>query len=375
MTSCNILVRCKEQQYLRTMDPANNVGTPVAMRLSRSWIDVFAGCGTVMGRILPYLDETDLLHLEMSSDGVTSEVTGPQWEYLGQLDRSRATNNRWRQPEEPPPTRRPNGNGYARDYRLTRLRGIEFARNALYAKKRAEEAFSHFELDRENVSTEDIPVRHGIRLMTTKYGKIERPPPMPPCWQKWADLDNIAGGETQALAIDVFLELSFHRDNPRETLSWRGFRKARYKRYEGISLKLDLESLAEEMGWREVLEFRDMSQDDEFTHFEVQQSQQQMESLMQKMQVTLHRFENVGVLSDLDPLLLIATGGYAAPLWARRGTHMVLTRNSNIARFHCRSGRHPLAETYEDASRSTSLRIPMPNSTDQSLGIILKIYD
>jgi hypothetical protein len=356
------------------MDLTNDVGRPDAIRLSRSWIDVFAGCGTVMGRILPFLDEADLLHLETTSDEVTSEVTWPQWEYLDRLDRSRTTNKRWRQPEEPPPTL-PDDNVDARDHHPTRLRGIEFARNALYAKKRAEEEFLHFEFDRDDVSTEDIPVRHGIRLIATKRGKLERPPPMPTCWQKWADLNGLAAEGTQAIAIDVFLELSYHRDDPPEILSWKGFRKARYKRYEGISLKLDLESLAEEMGWREVLEFRDMSQDYEFTHYEVQKSQQQMKSLMQKIQVTLHRVENDGIPSDHDPLLLIATGGYAAPMWARRGTHMVLTRNANIARFHCRNGRQPLEETFEDASRSTSLRIPTPNSTDQSLGIILKILN
>jgi len=178
------------------------------------------------------------------------------------------------------------------------------------------------------------------------------------------------------MVLDVFLDISFHREDPSELLSWRGFRKARYQRYQGISVKLDLESLAKEIGWKELLDFRNHSKDYAFTHFEVETSQKQMKFLMQKIQMTLHIAENyLQAPLDEDPLMIISTGGYAFPAWARRGAHMVFARNANICRFHCRNGTEPLAEILEDSSRSAFLRIPTASSADQTLGIMLKIYN
>jgi hypothetical protein len=347
---------------------------------SRSWIDVFAECGTVLGRILSFLDEVDVLQLEQTSERVTPNVTGPQWAYLETLDWSRIINKRWRQ--TPPQQQQqqqqtpqlPNGNRDSDDHRGSRLRGIEFAANAIYAKKRAEEAFEHFEFDRDNVTPEDIPVRHVIRLEATKDGRVEHrnPQPMPPCWHKWDDLDGLIPEGNETVVLDVFLDISFHRDNPSEILSWRGFRRARFQRYQGISLNLDLESLVEDMGWTELLDFRNKSHDYAFAHFEVTESQRQLKALMEKIQITLHRAESHPL--DDDTLLLIATGGHASPAWARRGNHMVIARNANIGRFHCRNGTNPLEETFTDASRSTFLQIPTQNSRNQSLGIVIKMY-
>ena len=242
----------------------------------------------------------------------------------------------------------------------------------------------HFDFDRQDATPEDIPVRSTICLEVAKDGRLkrQRQPTMPACWRKWVHLVPFEGN--RVAVIDVFLDLTFRRENPTEILSWRGFRKAHYQKYQGISLKLDLESLVEEMGWKELLEFRDKSMDYAFTHFDVEESQQQMRSLMQKIQITLHlcadqenweQQPQQQVPTDQDPLLLIATGGVAFPAWARRGSHMVIARNANIGRFHCRHGEEPLAEKIQDTSRSAFLRIPTSNSMDQTLGIMLKMYD
>ena len=352
-------------------------GTKSAETQVRSWIDVFFDCGTLVGRILPFLDEIDVLQLEGANKRVTAEVTGPQWAYLEMIDLSRATNQRWRQP--PPPNDGNNG-----DNHLSRLRGIDFANNSLYAKKRTSEAFLYYEFDRDNASPEDIPIRHNEMEVTTN-GESEQQQQqqqhdpkqsMPPCWQKWVEFDSLATEGNQVLILDVFLDISFHRDDPSDLLSWRGFRKARYQRYQGISVKLDLESLAKEIGWKELLDFRNHSKDYAFTQFEIEESQKQTKHLMQKIQITMHIAANYQrAPSDEDPLMIIATGGFASPAWARRGTHMVFARNSNICRFHCRNGRQPLSESYVDASRSAFLRIPTANSTDQTLGIMLKMYN
>ncbi len=348
-------------------------GDDAFARLPNSWIEIFSGCGTVMGRILSFLDEIDVLQLERSNEGVTAEITGIQWAYLDKLDRLRSTNKRWRQP---PPNDENDG-----DYHLSRLRGIDFANNFLYAQKRSFEAYEYFEFDRDNVSPEDIPVRNnGMCFEVTKEGKLEKQQnkhhqSMPPCWQQWVNFDGLAPEGNKVLILDVFLDISFHRENPSELISWRGFRKARYQRYQGISVKLDLESLAKEISWRELLDFRNQSKDYAFTHFEVEESQKQMKSLMQNIQVTMHIAENyLRAPLDEDPLMIISTGGYAFPAWARRGAHMVFARNANICRFHCRNGTEPLAESYEDASRSAFLRIPTASSSDQTLGIMLKMY-
>ena len=346
--------------------------------ISRSWIDVFAGCGTVLGRILAFLNEVDILYLERASDSVTPDVTEQQWVYLDKIDRLRGANTRWRQQEEPRTIGSNGSVGNGDNNHASRRHGIEFAKNSLFAKKRAMEAFCYFDFDRDDASPEDIPVRHHeIRLKATKRGRIEylQPRPMPPCWQKWVDLDGLVEGN-ETVVIDVFLDLTFHRYETSEVLSWRGFRKACFQRYQGISVKVDLDSVAEEINWKEITEYRDQSRDYAFTHYEVENSQQQMKSLMQRIQITLHRADDTNQsFSDNDPLLLIATGGYAAPAWARRGTHMVFARNANIGRFHSRNGKQPLKENFEDVSRSTFLRIPTVNSSDQSLGIIIKIYN
>lgn len=346
--------------------------------ISRPWIDVFASCGTVLGRILAFLDEIDLLHLEGASDKITPDLTEQQWVYLDKIDRSKAANKKWRQREEPTSA---GNNGIVANSdsnHASRLRGIEFARNSFFSKKRAEEAFCYFDFDCDDASPGDIPVRrHAIRLKATKRGRIEyeQPCPMPSCWQKWVDLDGFVEGN-ETVVIDVFLNLTFHRDDTSEILSWRGFRKAYFQRYQGVSVKVDLDSMAKEIGWKEIKEFRDQSHDYAFTHFEVENSQQQLKFLMQRTQVTLHiAHETDETISDKDPLLLIATGGYAAPAWARRGSHMVFARNANIGRFHCRNGKQPLEEGFEDVSRSTLLRIPTSDSGDQSLGIMLKMYN
>lgn len=349
-------------------------GDDALARLPRSWIDVFANCGTIMGRVLSFLDEIDVLQLEGSNERMTVEVTGFQWAYLDKLDRSRNANKRWRQP--------PPDDGDDGDNHLSRLRGIDFANNFLYAQKRSLEAYTYFEFDRDDASPEDIPVRHnGMCLEVTQEGKLTKQPQhqkqsMPPCWQQWVDFDDLTPEGNQVLILDVFLDISFHRDNPCELLSWRGFRKARYQRYQGISVKLDLESLAKDIGWTELLDFRNHSKDYAFTHFEVEKSQKQMKFLMQKIQITLHFAGSyLHAPLDEDPLMIISTGGYAFPAWARRGAHMVFARNANICRFHCRNGREPLAEILEDASRSAFLRIPTASSSDQTLGIMLKIYN
>ena len=346
-------------ETINTTDRAN-----VFAKLSRSWIDVFAGCGTVLGRILSFLDEIDLLQLESAHEGVTAEVTGMQWAYLESLDRSRTTNKKWRQP--PPPTDENHAGSNNNSHHLSRLRGIDFANNFLYAKQRAAEAFSYYEYDHDNASPEDIPVRHndntavGGTTLAEQQQKLHHhhlKQSMPPCWQKWNNFDSLVAEGNQALILDVFLDISFHRDD--HLLSWRGFRKARYQRYQGISVKLDLESLAKEIGWRELLHFRNNSKDYAFTQYEVEESKQLTKFLMQKTQITMHIAENyLQAPSEQDPLMIIATGGFASPAWARRGTHMVFARNSNICRFHCRNGTQPLSETYSDASRSAFLRIP-----------------
>jgi len=357
------------------MDITSDRGDNDALaRLPRSWIDVFASCGTVMGRVLSFLDEIDVLQLERSNERMTAELTGSQWAHLDKLDRSRTTNKRWRHP--------PPDDGDDGDNHLSRLRGIDFANNFLYSQKRSLEAYTYFEFDRDDASPEDIPVRHnGMCLEVTQEGKLKKQPQqqkqsMPPCWKNWASFDGLTPEGNQAMVLDVFLDISFHRDDPSELLSWRGFRKARYQRYQGISVKLDLESLAKEIGWTELLDFRNHSKDYAFTHFEVEKSQKQMKFLMQKIQITLHIAENYQQAPlDEDPLMIISTGGYAFPAWARRGAHMVFARNANICRFHCRNSSQPLAEILEDSSRSAFLRIPTASSADQTLGIMLKIYN
>jgi len=362
-----------------------NQNNAEATRSSRSWIDVFAGCGTILGRLLSHLDEIDLMHVEMASDEAYQDVTVIQWAYLDQLDRKRGRITRWRQPAS---TSRLPSDGTAaaasdsdnNDSTQARIRGMQFARNYLYAKKRAQEAFRHFRLDSDTATPEDIPLRNpGIHLRATKRGRLEQepPPPMPPCWNSWANLDDLSFplGNNQHLILDVFLELSFHRDDTKEILSWRGFRKARYKIYEGLSLQLDLEVLADEMGWTELLKFRNTSLDYAFTHFEVEESQAMLKAFMQKLQVTFFRCHTNEALSEDRPSMLISTGGYAAPAWSKRGTHMVFAPNANVGGFHKRNGHDPLEGTYTDASRATFLRIPTPNSRNQTIGLILKIYD
>ena len=343
-------------------------------RSSNSWIDIFAGCGPVMGRILSCLDEIDLLQLERSNEGITEDMTVLQWAYLESLDRSKVVNQRWRH--------QPANDGNNGDSHLSRLRGVDFASNFLYAQKRASEAFQYFDLDRDNVSPEDIPVRcHAVSVESNKQENREyfhyQKQSMPPCWEKWFDFHSLTTEGNELLVLDVFLDISFHRGDPRDILSWRGFRKARYQKYQGISVKLDLESLVQETGWMELLEFRNQSKDYVFTQFEKIQLEKQTKCLMQKIQITMHlAAENYHQPpSENDPLLIIATGGFASPAWAQRGNHTVFARSSNICRFHCRNGRVPLSEKFEDASRSAFLRIPTTNSLDQSLGIMLKIYD
>lgn len=344
-------------------------------RSSRSWIDIFAGCGPVMGRILSFLDEIDLLQLERSNEGITADMTVSQWAYLGSLDRSKVVNQRWRHQSE--------NDGNNGDNHLSRLRGIDFASNFLYARKRASEAFQYFDLGRDNASPEDIPIRYNAispecsKPKNQKHFQYQRQS-MPPCWEKWFDFHSLTTEGNELLILDVFLDISFHRDDPRDILSWRGFRKARYQKYQGISVKLDLESLVQEMGWIELLEFRNQSKDYAFTQFEKLQSEKQTKCLMQKIQITMHIAGgnyHQSPPSENDPLLIIATGGFASPAWAQRGNHTVFARSSNICRFHCRNGRVPLSGKFEDASRSAFLRIPTTNSLDQSLGIMLKIYD
>lgn len=366
--------------HIRTMDQANDTDRTDAKKTLGTWIDVFAGCGTVIGRILSFLGEIDVLHLERTSDGVTPHVTTPQWAYLDEIDRSSGTNTKWRQPQEPPSGCSSN-EGSTSDTSgncSSRLRGIEFATNALFAKKCSEEAFWYFAFDRDNVTPEDIPVRRRITLRTTECGTVEHQheQSMPSRWERWADLDGLVEGN-ETIAIDVFLDISFHRsNNPSDTLSWRGFRKATFQNHHGLNLKLDLDSLAEETGWKELTHFRDYSQDYAFTHYEVEGSQQMMKSFMQQIQVTLLQASMTTEFptEDHEPSLLIATGGYSSPSWGK-GTHMVFSRNANVGRFHSRNSRRPLTVGFDalnfDTIRSTYLRIPTRNSPDQTLGITL----
>jgi len=381
--------------------------------IHRSWIDVFEDCGTVFRSILNYLDEFDLYQIERmhryDANGeirlVVNSSFSYQWVYLDQLDRSRGANERWRRPQE---TEKNVDN--RNTVEAARFRGIEYVRNALFARNRAKEAWDYFDFNRDIVSANDVPVR-SIKSMTEKAGDWIRPISkqrdvpiqyllMPlDYWQKWTCLD----GEGVAMddrTLDVFLELCFHKGggSSSETRYWRGFRKAHYYwRNNSIRIRLDLDSLVQDMGWTELKDIRDQSRDYRQSHCDGSISQRRMKSLMKKIQVTVldvADFSSIATPSDQDRRLLIATGGYASPAHSRRDYTIIFAANANVARFHCRNDRSPLEQLRNrqkppsgpkawsytrptqppsNPFRSTFLKIPTPNNTDQSLEIIIKV--
>ena len=89
------------------VEDGTNVGVVEVIRHRRlhrssSWVDIFKDCGTVLRTILKFLDEFDLYQMDeiiYYSDNNTihaagPDVSGPQWAYLDQLDKSRGANKR-----------------------------------------------------------------------------------------------------------------------------------------------------------------------------------------------------------------------------------------------------------------------------------------
>eukprot|EP00536_Pseudo-nitzschia_multiseries_P016274 jgi/Psemu1/220746/e_gw1.1062.3.1 len=372
--------------------------------IRRTWVDIFEDCGTVLHNILNHLDEFDLYQMELmyryEKNGnprpTANSGFSSQWVYLDRLDRSRGGNARWRRPEQS------DGNGESRDsLDAARCRGIEYIRNALFARNRAEEARRYFDFNRDVVSADDVPVRSFDSMEedsgdwihpVLKQRDISLQQHFMPVdhWKQWTCFDD-KGVTTGVMISDVFLELCFRAggDDSSKTKCWRGFRKAHFYWYDkSTRIRLDLDSLVEEMRWTELKNFRDQSRD--YTL-----GQYGMKSLMKKIQVTIHdvaNFPSVATASDQNRRLLIATGGYASPTHSRRDSNMIFAVNANIARFHCRNDRSPLEQVRDEAkstsdfspwyrqarppcypSRSTFLQIPTPNNSDQSLEIIIKI--
>mmetsp|Transcript_24968 Transcript_24968/g.58936 ORF Transcript_24968/g.58936 Transcript_24968/m.58936 type:complete len:393 (-) Transcript_24968:113-1291(-) len=388
---------------------ASENGSVEANRLS--WIDIFEDCGTVLHNILNFMDEFDLYQMEAMYRYDANRKPRPtansgfssQWIYLDQLDRSRGENARWRRPHET------DEDGSTRDNSdAARVRGIEYIRNSMFARSRAEEARRYFDFNRDGVSADDVPVR-SFESMAEKAGDWIHPvlkqneiPLQRHCmpidyWQKWTYFDDKAVTSDVRIS-DVFLELCFHKgeEDSSESRYWRGFRKAHYDWYDkSTRIRLDLDSLVEEMRWTELKNFRDQSRDYSLGHFDVSISQYRMKSLMKKIQVTIHDvadFSSMTTASDRNRRLLIATGGYASPTHSRRDSNMIFAVNANVARFHCRNDSSPLEQVRDEEkmqsdftpwyrraqppcnpSRSTFLQIPTPNNTDQSLEIIIKI--
>ena len=151
------------------------------------------------------------------------------------------------------------------------------------------------------------------------------------------------------------------------------------------------------MGWSELKDLRDQSQDYRQSHFDESILQQMMKSLMKKIQITVHDVADSSLIttpSDQDWRLLSATGGYSSPVHSRREYTINFAAKANIARFHCRNDRSPLeqlrgrrkppsgpsAGSYTGPTqppsnpfRRTFLKIPTPNNTDQLLEIIIKV--
>lgn len=395
--------------------------TDTAKPICRSWIDIFEDCGTVFRTILNYMDEFDLYQLETMDrydGGATGDkidpvagtnIAGSQWLFLDRKDRSKGANARWRR-SHIEPSFEENRNLDKQDAVFAaRMRGTEYIRNAIFARNRAEEARRYFDFNREVVSADDVPVRHeegmpagtsacdGVHPMfrQEEISRQLQQQSMPvDYWQKWIYFDD-NGVAMNDKIVDVFLELSFHKDDG-GTRYWRGFRKAHYDWYDkSTRIQLDLDSLVEEMGWTELKRFRDQSRDYQLRHFDVSISQQKMKDLMKKIQVTVHNIaddcSSMTTTSDhQDHRLLIATGGYSSPTHSRRDSTIIFAVNANVARFHCRNDKKPLEPVYDrpklptafgakvipppsQPSRSTFLRIPTPYNTDQSLEIIIKI--
>ena len=381
----------------------------------------------VLRSILQFVTEVELYAMEETyPDAIITNVSGPQWNYLNQRDVARGANRRWK---DPPTTLMvsPQPDDYSIQQQqqqqqqeqtdvvatATRDRGREYAQSLIFVRNRANEARHYFDFDRDCVSADEIPVHcNGDNDDDdddvggdSDFGSIIMPLDY---WREWIHFDDVLteynnnddgqGGSVGDNAlnenirhVDVFLELSFSRGSNNKSDSdsgqscWRGFRKARLEGQQDnnnnnnylatnftMSLKLELDPLVKEMGWTEIKDFRDESQDYRLCHFDVSNTQEKMKSLMKNMQLTI-----VHVASGR---LLIATGGYASPDTTHRRDSNIFAKDANVARFHCRHDRYPIVEpttTTTDTMehhpfRFSFLRIPTKSNTDQSMEIIIK---
>jgi len=322
----------------------NNARSKSNSKKNRSWIDVFTNYGAI-SEIISFLDEVDLVLFEAAINILPGGkrrkkscskalMTEPQWAYLDKLDRSRKL-KRWGDPKPPK--------------RDLSSRGRRYARYALFAMARTEEATNLFDFGREGVIAGQVP-RRGQSKLGRKKLLMHR------CWRNWVDLDSlklryVRGNQGRSRRIVyVFVELAFVRDenDPSKNLSWRGFRKAGCLSNNEISITFDIDSLVEEMGWEELLQFG---------NFDADNSQQQLKALMQRIQVTVHRAD-VDVSLRREPSLVIATGGYTIP---STKTHKYHCRKQHFAWFHSRNEHLPMKKIdllcAESVWRTTSLVI------------------
>jgi hypothetical protein len=377
----------------------------------------------VLRSILQFVNEVELYVMEDTyPDTINTHVSGPQWNYLNQRDVARGTNRRWRQqldykPIQQQQQQEQTDHHHTDPVTADRYRGREYAQSLIFVRNRADEARHYFDFDRDCVSADEIPVHNNDDKeedddVGDHYNSDSIIMPLD-YWREWIHFDDVlteynnnddgqgVGDNTlneNIRIIDLFLELSFSRGSKNKDDSdtgrscWWGFRKARLERQQDynsnsnnnnknnymtanftMSLKLELDSLVKEMGWTEIKEFRDESQDYRLCHFDVSNTQEKMKSLMTNMQLTI-----VHVASGR---LLIATGGYASPDTTHRRDSNIFTIDANVARFHCRHDRYPIVETTTTTTTTTMqhhpfrfsfLRIPTISNTDQSMEIIIK---
>lgn len=353
------------------------------------WIEVFQDYGPILPCIFQFFNEIELYTMEETfPDTIHGTLSGQQCNFLNQRDISKGTNSRWRQP--------------AIDA-STRCRGRDYVESLLFVKNRSKEARSYFNFDSDSVSANKSPTLSDELVMKDNTS-------MPlEYWEKWIHFDNnINIGRTKI--IDVFVELSFNsrvvvdgkkrkvsddddNDDDRNQ-SWAGFRKAVLVKQQDnnnygnvpfptttttAKVKLELDSLVREMGWMELKNFRDQSQDYRQCHYDVSNAQNKMKAFMKNMQVTIITVPNnrSSESASSQRKLLIATGGYASP--NERGSGNNFAKNANVAQFHRRHDRYPLEQQKYpphhpfNRSRSTFLRIPTISNTDQSLEIIIQM--
>ena len=241
-----------------------------------SWIKIFTDCGTVIGSILSFLDEIDLLQFERTYYRSSlwnfvppdSIVTESQWTYLNELDQSKKGFTKWAYTTT---------SDQARMRRISRREGIEYARKALFAAKITKEAYHFYDFDRRLSFAGEVMFR-GDQTMKAH----ERLNTLPSAykhwyWKQWADPRELRG-------LHVFVDISIHKEkgNPSEAFSWKGFCPNRPTRSgDGIKIWFGLDSLAKEMKCKELSELRTF--DDKDT------SQQRLRTLMEKMQITVCR--------------------------------------------------------------------------------------